>query len=109
MVKRRISISLLTLLATFLVTSNCAHGPQSKAPSLSAPAPLMGLATATVASEPPLMSAPVHPKPQLPQLQPNGACKINGELQDRTCTPGVTSPLVTQANIQETVCTPGYS
>jgi hypothetical protein len=109
MVKNRISVSLLTLLAAFLVTSNCAHGPQSKAPSVSSPAPLMGLSAATVPSGPPLMSAPVRPKPQLPQPRPNGACKINGELQDRACTPGVTSPLVTQANIQETVCTPGYS
>jgi hypothetical protein len=107
MLKNRISISLVALLAGFLVVSSCAHRSQSTSTPAPSPAP-PPIATAT-APFPTLTSAPVHPKPRLPQPRSNGPCKINAELQDRTCTPGVASPLVTQANIQETICSAGFS
>jgi hypothetical protein len=109
MIKSRVSILLLSLVATFLITSSCTHAPQSAAPPPPSPASPMEAAAAKVPPAPTLISAPVHTKPQLPQPRPNGACKINGVLQDPTCTPGVISPLVTQANIQQTICSSGYS
>ena len=109
MLKGGFSISSLTLLAALVATDGCAPGPRLTTSSPLSPALPVEVASVTMPSAPPLLSAPVHPKPQLPQPRPEGACKINGRLQDRTCTPGVTSPLVNQANIQETICTPGYS
>ena len=104
--KSGISISRLALLTAFLVVSGCAHRSQSTSTPPSPAPPQIATATAPL---PTLTSAAVHPKPQLPEPRPNGACKINGELQDRACTPGVSNPLVTQANIQETICSAGFS
>lgn len=39
----------------------------------------------------------------------NAACHARGVLPDATCTPGVTDPRVTQANIQSTICMSGYT
>jgi hypothetical protein len=36
-------------------------------------------------------------------------CHMNGELPDTSCTPGVANPDVTQANINQTICVPGYT
>ncbi len=38
-----------------------------------------------------------------------GQCQINGLLPDKNCTPGSIDPSVTQENIQQTICVPGYS
>src|SRR5437870_3482053 len=57
----------------------------------------------------PLLSAPVNTNPQLPTVRPTGSCKTQNDLPDPVCTPGVTSPLVTQANIQQTICVSGYT
>jgi hypothetical protein len=37
------------------------------------------------------------------------ACQIHDGLPDPACTPGATDPRVTQENIQQTICVPGYS
>jgi hypothetical protein len=57
------------------------------------------------------------PSPQTaPTPQPTGKCayqyKSNGDpsaLPDVRCTPGAIDPSVTQANIQTTICKPGYT
>ena len=36
-------------------------------------------------------------------------CKANGKFADHSCTPGVIDSNVTQTNIHETICVPGYS
>ncbi len=40
-----------------------------------------------------------------------GPChaRDNGQLPDRSCTPGAIDPAVTQANIQRTICQSGYT
>jgi hypothetical protein len=43
-----------------------------------------------------------------PELQ-NAECHMNGQLPDAACTPGVPNPDVTQANISQTICVPGYT
>jgi hypothetical protein len=49
-----------------------------------------------------------QPAPQ-PASHPGSKCtSING-LPDLNCTPGVTNPNVTQANIQQTICQSGYT
>ena len=40
---------------------------------------------------------------------PNAPCHIRGVLPDPNCTPGVIDPAVTQDNIQDTICVPGYT
>lgn len=39
----------------------------------------------------------------------SSACRPNGALPDRNCTPGVPNPDVTQANIQQTICVQGWT
>jgi hypothetical protein len=48
--------------------------------------------------------------------QPAGAapsaavsCHVRGQLPDSRCTPGAIDPAVTQANIHQTICVPGYT
>lgn len=36
-------------------------------------------------------------------------CHVRGALPDARCTPGVVNPAVTQANIHQTICVPGYT
>ncbi len=36
-------------------------------------------------------------------------CHVRGQLPDGTCTPGAIDPAVTQANLRETICKPGYT
>lgn len=52
----------------------------------------------------------IHHKP-VPKPAPNpiAICHINGQLPDATCTPGVTNPNVTQANIKQTICVTGWT
>lgn len=40
---------------------------------------------------------------------PTFACEIRDGLPDPACTPGSFDPRVTQENIHETICVPGYS
>jgi hypothetical protein len=56
-----------------------------------------------------VISAAKQINPKLPPAKPKGSCQVNGELPDRNCTPGVADSAVTQANIQQTICMPGYS
>src|SRR3989475_13289857 len=55
------------------------------------------------------LTAPLKVNPKLPPRKPAGSCHVNGELPDPTCTPGVANAGVTQANIQHTICSPGYA
>ena len=43
-----------------------------------------------------------------PEL-PDAACHANGALPDATCTPGAANVNVTQDNIQQTICSSGYT
>jgi hypothetical protein len=36
-------------------------------------------------------------------------CSTRGPLPDSTCTPGELNPQVNQSNIQQTICTPGFT
>ncbi len=38
-----------------------------------------------------------------------GNCHVGGQLPNGTCTPGAIDPAVTQANLRETICKPGYT
>ena len=40
---------------------------------------------------------------------PSASCHARGLLPDATCTPGVASPNVTQANLSQTICVRGYT
>ena len=64
---------------------------------------------ATMAPDGNVLTAPLKVNPKLPPRKPAGSCHVNGELPDATCTPGVANAGVTQANIQQTICSPGYS
>jgi hypothetical protein len=62
--------------------------------------------------QPPTLPTPVpvetiSPIPSLSLI--NSKCHINGKLSDKNCTPGTIDSKVTQANIHETICVPGYS
>ena len=46
--------------------------------------------------------------PVVPELT-NASCHARGVLPDSICTPGVASPLVTQANLAQTICVSGYT
>lgn len=39
----------------------------------------------------------------------NAQCHMQGVLPDSTCTPGITNPQVTQANIGQTICVSGFT
>lgn len=39
----------------------------------------------------------------------DASCHMRGSLPDPSCTPGATDPTVTQANIDQTICTVGYT
>jgi hypothetical protein len=39
----------------------------------------------------------------------NATCHASGVLPDKTCTPGVADPRVTQATINQTICISGYT
>lgn len=89
----------------------CAHQrPIATAPS---PPPQVPPRGAAVATERPttrtLLKEPVNPGPRIPSPLPDASCHSTGDLQDATCTPGVVSPLVTQANIKSTICVSGYT
>jgi len=64
---------------------------------------------ATMEPDSNVLTAPLKVNPKLPPRKPAGSCHVNGELPDRTCTPGVANANVTQANIQQTICRPGYA
>jgi hypothetical protein len=57
----------------------------------------------------PVLTAPLTVNPKLPARKPKGTCHSKGDLPDPQCTPGVADSGVTQANIQQTICTSGYS
>jgi hypothetical protein len=64
------------------------------------------VATAVVAA--PVTNHFVNPPPV--PVASNASCHIiDAQLPDKTCTPGVADPRVTQANIQQTICVKGYT
>jgi hypothetical protein len=91
--------------ATASSTSSPAAPPPARASTTGAP-----LRPAHAAEGLPASSAGagvVQPQP------PAGSCHARGSglfsLPDPHCTPGALSSAVTQANIQSTICTPGYT
>ena len=63
--------------------------------------------TPTVTS--PAPAATFTPRPVPSGTPAAGECPTDGVLPNPRCTPGKTDPRVTQANIQQTVCVPGYT
>ena len=49
------------------------------------------------------------PRPPLSSTIPTACHIVNGGLPDPECTPGATNPSVTQDNIKNTICVPGYT
>ena len=105
---RRLQLFACTLA---VLSGACVHQkPVATAASL--PPPLPSREAAVVAGLPAaraLSQAPVNPNPQAPSPRPDASCHSRGDLQDSACTPGVVSPLVTQANIKSTICVSGYT
>jgi hypothetical protein len=44
-----------------------------------------------------------------PGAKPAHQCNYNGQLPDAKCTPGVIDNRVSQSNVHETICVPGYT
>jgi len=72
---------------------------------------IVNLALFGATLEPPgdVLTAPLHVNPRFPSARPKGSCHIHGDLPDPECTPGVADANITQANIHQTICVPGYS
>jgi hypothetical protein len=49
------------------------------------------------------------PNPALGKRTKSTGCVIHGKLPDPACTPGRTDPKVTDQNVQQTICVPGYA
>ena len=64
--------------------------------------------SATQSAAPPAAAAAPGPSPASGLTKASGCIAANG-LPDVACTPGATDPAVTQANIDTTICVPGYS
>ena len=94
----------LAVLLAALLTGGCAKKVATVAP----PAPVVDPPSVSAAA-PSVREARVSTTPQLPAERPAGSCKSVNGLPDRTCTPGVIDPRVTQANIQTTICKSGYT
>src|SRR4051812_37913316 len=92
----------LILFAGALVT--CTRRQRAALPS---PPPSVAAEGMTATSS--LLSAPVERHPQLPSSRGHGSCRSVNDLEDQNCTPGVINPKVTQANIHQTICAPGFS
>jgi hypothetical protein len=81
--------------------------------------PILVVMTFSVASDraqekksgpsPEVLTAPKKLNPKLPAAKPKGSCHAKGELPDSKCTSGVADAAVTQANIQQTICTSDYA
>ena len=74
------------------------------------------LATLSRLTQPPIGTA-TSPSPQsttqgqapvVSELT-SASCHARGVLPDATCTPGAASPLVSQANLAQTICVSGYT
>ena len=89
----------------------CAHRPRvaTGPPPPPPPAPREATVAAALPTARTLLQEPVNPDPQVPSPRPDASCHSTGDRQDSTCTPGVISPLVTQANIKTTICVSGYT
>jgi hypothetical protein len=97
----------LISVSAMLITATIGCSTSAKAPSAAAAGPRAGEAA----------GIPVGPGPQehytMQQQPPAGSCHYRHEggqpLPDRSCTPGATSPAVTQATIDDTICKSGYT
>src|SRR6266571_1633118 len=56
----------------------------------------------------PSLAPSTSPSPVI-SSNPSSPCHIRGALPDPSCTPGVIDPAVTQDNLQDTICVPGYT
>ena len=89
--------------ATSTTTTAARHraAPRPRRPRRHAPSPIAGLSVSSASS------SVVQPQP------PPGSCHTRGSglfsLPDPRCTPGAISSAVTQANIQSTICSYGYT
>jgi hypothetical protein len=71
---------------------------------------LLGLgAYYTAAHKPNPSNPPPESQTQTTGSVNPGSCVSQNGLPDKTCTPGVTNPNVTQDNIQQTICVSGYT
>jgi len=72
---------------------------------------IVNLAIFGATLEPPgnVLTEPLRVNPKFPPARPKGSCHIHGDLPDPECTPAVADAGVTQANIHQTICVPGYS
>ena len=68
-------------------------------------APAVALSVGAMAA---IVAVKSGPSPKL-GVQVAATCESRAGLPDPTCTPGATDPRVTQENIQQTICVPGYS
>src|SRR3954452_12856976 len=50
-----------------------------------------------------------HNNAGCPAVAAPNTCQVNGQAQDRHCTPGVLNPTVTQATIKRTICRTGWT
>src|SRR5215831_3793581 len=100
-----IGIGILTL--TLLSTTEAQEKKKAQEKKNAAVASNAALDARTTAS--PVLTAPLKVNPKLPARKPKGTCHSKGDLPDPQCTPGVADSGVTQANIQQTICTSGYS
>jgi hypothetical protein len=99
--------------AMLLLAGCTSHSVTGSAPS-GQPAPPTG-STGAAAQAPAPGVIPVGPGPQrtytVQEQPPAGSCHYGSDkgepLEDRTCTPGATSPAVTQATLDTTICRKG--
>lgn len=92
--RRFISVATFILVAAILFISQKHMIPQAASPSTS--------------SQSSQQSSGQYPGATAPE-RANVQCHMRGVLPDPNCTPGVASPQVTQANINQTICVSGYS
>ncbi|MER6076227.1 hypothetical protein ABT187_47415 [Streptomyces sp. NPDC001817] len=95
--------------------AGCSHSASSGSSTSGKGAPASGASGTAVPAGSAGQQIPVGAGPQttytVQQQPPAGSCRYhyeNGEpLPDPKCTPGATSPAVTQANLKSTICRPG--
>ena len=126
----RARFAIVVVVVVTIVIASAVGGSARKAPSTVGPAAAVtsttGASMATpAASTSPAPSAPLAPvtassvgatTPTTAAVAPSdgpSACHVRGTglyvLPDPTCTPGVTNPGVTQANIASTICASGWT
>jgi hypothetical protein len=57
----------------------------------------------------PVAAAPSPAATPVASARTPGSCHLHGQLPDPVCTPGAVDPRVTQDNLEQTICTRGYT